>query len=507
VTKPDTWLGRDDVSNRQQEKVEDDLFMLYNVPSPPERLRESPVTGNNLLDIKENLVPRPSRRKSPRVPGLQNPSDNSCDSDQESVVVMGKRKHKNVDSKRKSKRQSVEASEDIIEVGDSDVEDSDEIITSRRTTRSSSTMSDQFKLCVYPENNKADSVTVCVSDYRSLEHDTFLNDIIIDFYLTYLFNEKLSNEDQSTVYVFSTMFYKSLTTGLKKPLDAESELTPAERRHAKVKGWTKSVDLFKKDILIFPICEHNHWYLVIAIKPGMVQFPEESEERTTHGEPLFLVLDSLGGNKTAAVTNIRKYLNVEWSQKVNAFDDVDFSSEQMKTIRPKKPEQENFSDCGIFLLHYVEKIFESLPQFFWRNSLERATGVNWFTAEEISGKRGNIAKLIRSLAWPNLEKSNLLLPVLNFVSTTPLTRSKRRQHIPDIGDYITDDEDFHPASDNLKESGIAATGFYGERSGLRSSKRLEDDERQKLRDRERRRLRREKEERKVGSFLQHCSIL
>ena len=32
VTKPDTWLGRDDVSNRQQEKVEDDLFMLYNVP-------------------------------------------------------------------------------------------------------------------------------------------------------------------------------------------------------------------------------------------------------------------------------------------------------------------------------------------------------------------------------------------------------------------------------------------------------------------------------------------
>lgn len=222
---------------------------------------------------------------------------------------------------------------------------------------------------------------------------------------------------------------------------------------------------------------------------------------------MFLVLDSLGDNKTAAVTNIRKYLNVEWAQKVNAFDDVDFSSEQMKTIRPKKPEQENFSDCGIFLLHYVEKIFESLPQFFWRNSLERATGVNWFTAEEISGKRGNIAKLIRSLAWPNLEKSNLLLPVLNFVSTTPLTRSKRRQHIPDIGDYITDDEDFHPASDNLKESGIAATGFYGERSGLRSSKRLEDDERQKLRDRERRRLRREKEERKVGSFLQHCSIL
>lgn len=89
----------------------------------------------------------------------------------------------------------------------------------------------------------------------------------------------------------------------------------------------------------------------------MVQHAEGSEERTTHGEPLFLVLDSLGGNKSAAVTNIRKYLKVEWSQKMNEFDEVDFSSEQMKTVRPKKPEQENFSDCGIFLLHYVEKIF------------------------------------------------------------------------------------------------------------------------------------------------------
>jgi len=497
-TKPHSWLGKNDASKGPSKNVDHDLMTLYSVPSPPEKLRDSPVAGEDFLDIKENLVPRASRRRSPRVPGFLSQLENSGDSDQESVVVtMGKRKHSDKeDPKRKSKRRSVDASEDIIEVGDSDVEENVEDSTSRRTTRSSSTMSDQFKLCVYPENNKADSVTVCVSDYRSLEHDTFLNDIIIDFYLTYLFNEKLSKVDQSTVHIFSTMFYKSLTTGLKKKSeDSESELNTAERRHAKVKGWTKNVDLFKKDILVFPICEHNHWYLVIAIKPGMVQHAEGSEERTTHGEPLFLVLDSLGGNKSAAVTNIRKYLKVEWSQKMNEFDEVDFSSEQMKTVRPKKPEQENFSDCGIFLLHYVEKIFESLPHFFWRSSLERATGVNWFSAEEISKKRGEIAELIRTLARSNLEKSNQLLPVLNFVSITPVTRSKRRQRPPNLDDYVTDD-DFYPATDNLMESGIAASGFYGERSGLRSSKRLEDDGRQKLRDREKRRLRREKEERK-----------
>ena len=53
----------------------------------------------------------------------------------------------------------------------------------QRTTRSSSALADQFKLCEYPKNAK-DFVTVCVTDYKSLEHNTFLNDIIIDFYLT-----------------------------------------------------------------------------------------------------------------------------------------------------------------------------------------------------------------------------------------------------------------------------------------------------------------------------------
>lgn len=132
--------------------------------------------------------------------------------------------------------------------------------------------------------------------------------------------------------------------------------------------------------------------------------------------------------------------------------------------------------------------------------------MNWFSAEEISKKRGEIAELIRTLARSNLEKSNQLLPVLNFVSITPVTRSKRRQRPPNLDDYVTDD-DFYPATDNLMESGIAASGFYGERSGLRSSKRLEDDGRQKLRDREKRRLRREKEERKVGGIMKYCSIL
>ena len=74
-----------------------------------------------------------------------------------------------------------------------------------------------------------------------------------------------------------------------------------------------------------------------------------------------IVLDSMGGNKTAAVSNIRHYLAAEWKAKMcgeNDEEEYKFTEEQMRTIRPKKPQQKNSFDCGIYLLDYMEKIFQ-----------------------------------------------------------------------------------------------------------------------------------------------------
>ena len=130
-------------------------------------------------------------------------------------------------------------------------------------------------------------MTVCVADYRSLEHDTFLNDIIIDFYLTWLFHEVLRPEDRATVHLFSTMFYKRLTSTLKDREVQEAGLSSA-RQHAK--GWTKNVNLFEKNFVVFPICEHSHWYLVIAIRPRLITLPVDSEERSIQVQPSLFCL-------------------------------------------------------------------------------------------------------------------------------------------------------------------------------------------------------------------------
>ena len=45
-------------------------------------------------------------------------------------------------------------------------------------------------------------------DYKTLEHDTWLNDPIINFSLAWLHIEVLQGEDRARVYIFSTFFYR-----------------------------------------------------------------------------------------------------------------------------------------------------------------------------------------------------------------------------------------------------------------------------------------------------------
>ena len=267
-----------------------------------------------------------------------------------------------------------------------------------RGRRSEKKMQDTDKLCEFPVG-KSPNITVTFQDYKTLEHDIFLNDIIIDFYLTYLHENKLNKEDALNVYIFSTMFYKRML--MQSPIKSSKDsfeknpaLSEAQKRHMRVRGWTKDVQLFSKDMIIIPICEHSHWYLVIVIKPGLITNAISSEARRLKGEPFFIVLDSLGEARTTSVNNVRSYLELEWKAKM--VEEVDFSKKSMRTLWPIKPEQHNNFDCGIYLLHYIEKIFGSVTHFYWPETVN-TLNENWFPLEEVIFKRSNLAHLIRTL--------------------------------------------------------------------------------------------------------------
>lgn len=71
----------------------------------------------------------------------------------------------------------------------------------------------------------------------------------------------ISKEDQERTHVLSSFFYKRLTTkptGTRRshnPIEDDPDVTPAEKRHSRVKSWTKAVNIFNKDFIIIPINE------------------------------------------------------------------------------------------------------------------------------------------------------------------------------------------------------------------------------------------------------------
>ncbi|KAK2179369.1 hypothetical protein NP493_494g02030 [Ridgeia piscesae] len=128
-----------------------------------------------------------------------------------------------------------------------------------------------IKLFTFPPAPATGGITVTNEDLFCLNEGEFLNDVIIDFYLKFIFIEHLSKEDQARTHIFSSFFYRRLTQKHRKNsmVDEDPNMSLPERRHARVKTWSRHVDLFDKDVIIVPINESAHWYLAIICFPGL----------------------------------------------------------------------------------------------------------------------------------------------------------------------------------------------------------------------------------------------
>lgn len=145
-------------------------------------------------------------------------------------------------------------------------EDADSIISSKITTKNTKDESsnDQNRyIFSYPPGKYG--IPVNTDDYQCLAGEEYLNDIIMDFYLKHIHYALLSDIDRERTYIFSAHFYTRLTTksNVTKPSERGLKLTAAQKRHSRVKTWTKNIDIFKKDFVIIPICEQSHWFVVI----------------------------------------------------------------------------------------------------------------------------------------------------------------------------------------------------------------------------------------------------
>ncbi|XP_041662810.1 sentrin-specific protease 7 isoform X2 [Cheilinus undulatus] len=321
------------------------------------------------------------------------------------------------------------------------------------------------RLIQFPPPPLKGGITVTMEDLQCLDSGQFLNDVIIDFYLKYL----LQNSSEALAercHIFSSFFYKQLTRRDNASEGVTNDTCQRQRRHQRVKTWTRHVDIFKKDFLFVPVNQEAHWYLVVICFPGLEEpkleawnslntnngssngvagelqdqeqahgskslnenntenpptpgsndtkdtgtekAPEEStkdqppgpvdctektcQKKTVCKRPCILIMDSLKLSLHERVFKLlREYLQSEWE--VRRGSSREFGPDQMQSSHCKVPLQDNSSDCGLYLLQYVESFLKDpVVHFDLPLHLER-----WFPRQQVRRKRDDIRDLILHL--------------------------------------------------------------------------------------------------------------
>uniref|UniRef100_M3ZUX4 Ubiquitin-like protease family profile domain-containing protein n=1 Tax=Xiphophorus maculatus TaxID=8083 RepID=M3ZUX4_XIPMA len=300
------------------------------------------------------------------------------------------------------------------------------------------------RLIQYPLVPCIGRMTLTQEDLDCLDAGEFLNDVIIDFYLKYLLLEGVGGTVAQRSHVFSSFFYKQLSCRRAAGESDAPSVPDHHTRHQRVKTWTRDVDIFSKDFLFVPVNKAAHWFLVVVCFPGLEdvrteeflsgagerlarlvsdgtsRFWESSPDvwclcrwirtgcsRTADNwclapcRPCILVMDSLKLSSHDDVCRlIRGYLQVEWEvrRKTRRL----FAPASMRSCTCSVPQQDNGSDCGVYLLQFAESFLQN-PVVDFDPPL-RLEG--WFPRQQARQKRNEIRSLLLRLERAQLSEQN-----------------------------------------------------------------------------------------------------
>ncbi|EDV47271.2 uncharacterized protein Dere_GG19540, partial [Drosophila erecta] len=273
---------------------------------------------------------------------------------------------------------------------------------------------ENLTLLKYPPTGTG-GLTINMKDYMCLSSGTYLNDVIIDFYLCWLKNNIIPEGQRDRTHIFSIFFHKRLNA---VTLPNKVRQTAAQKRHKMVQRWTRTVNIFDKDFIIIPFNDQAHWILAIICFPslrGPVPYNdvEPLSDDIPIKQPLILIFDSYPVySRQRAIDILRAYLTCEYQAKnPNAQAHV-FNKHNMPAHRVEVPQQENLTDCGLYLLQYVEQFFTK-PIRDYRLPIRELR--NWFEPLTVTKKREDIANLIQNLMDEgNQQHHSKILPVIKF---------------------------------------------------------------------------------------------
>ncbi|XP_019196945.1 PREDICTED: probable ubiquitin-like-specific protease 2A isoform X2 [Ipomoea nil] len=251
---------------------------------------------------------------------------------------------------------------------------------------------ESFNEVIYPKGDP-DAISISKRDVDRLQPETFINDTIVDFYITYLKN-KIPSEEKHRFHFFNCFFFRKLTDLDKDP----SQACEGRAAFQRVRRWTMKVDIFKKDYIFVPINFSYHWSLIVICHPGEVAGYRDNEMEKSSRVPCILHMDSLRGSHKGLKNLFQSYLWEEWKERHGELaEDMRRKFFNLQFVHLKLPQQENLFDCGLFLLHYVELFLEQAPVNFSPAGITESSkflSKDWFQPKDVSYKRDHIRKLI-----------------------------------------------------------------------------------------------------------------
>ncbi|RCH93427.1 hypothetical protein CU097_000134, partial [Rhizopus azygosporus] len=243
--------------------------------------------------------------------------------------------------KRKTRSSSAAEDKTSVEI---DVEDNNEL-----TKRDFTFYGRDKHILMYPFVGSG-QITVYWDDLQRLAKDRFLNDTIIDFYPR-VWADQYPDDG---IYTFNSFFYTKL-------VDCKTT-----EHFEKLSRWTQNANIFDKDLLIIPVAEHSHWFIILVVNPGAsigqgkrIDQDElrtkSSKDRLDRTKPYIMTMDSLGGSQRHIRRYIVEYLKKEAARKLDVLE-PEFIPPEFMSIQC--PQQDNHYDCGVFCLHSIYNFYK-----------------------------------------------------------------------------------------------------------------------------------------------------
>ncbi|KAM3177514.1 hypothetical protein ACTXT7_004386 [Hymenolepis weldensis] len=186
-------------------------------------------------------------------------------------------------------------------------------------------------------HSKRFRLKVTLRDITTLTGNTWLNDVVVNFYLQLISHRSRQCPEMLKVHAFNSFFYPQLVS----------------LGYSGVRRWTKSVDLFSQDLILIPVHDRGmHWCLTcVDFRVKTISY-----------------YDSLHGRNDQCLDRILGYLDAESRDKRNKPLE-DSHSWKKQNMERRTPSQQNGSDCGVFALTTAEFLSRDAELIFEQSDM------------------------------------------------------------------------------------------------------------------------------------------